>query len=75
MSMNVKLKNFALAASFARRLLELNPSAKFAQDARKVLAAAEQNNIGMVVIRGNSIDSVVGVDEVIEKIFVNYKTR
>jgi len=48
MSMNVKLKNFALAASFARRLLELNPSAKFAQDARKVLAAAEQNNTNQV---------------------------
>jgi len=41
MSMNVKLKSFGIAASFARRLLELNPSAKFAQDAHKVLAAAQ----------------------------------
>jgi len=48
MSMNVKLKNFALASSFARRLLELNPSAKFAADARKVVAAAEQNNTNQV---------------------------
>merc|ERR1712159_221498 len=48
MSMNVKLKNFALASSFARRLLELNPSAKFANDARKVIGAAEQNNTNQV---------------------------
>merc|ERR1719331_2198559 len=43
MSMNVKVKNFQLASSFARRLLELNPNAKFAADARKVSAAAEAN--------------------------------
>merc|ERR1712159_38469 len=41
MSLNVKLKNYLLASSFARRLLELNPSSKLAVDARKVLAAAE----------------------------------
>jgi len=50
MSLNVKLKNFALASSFARRLLELNPSAKFAADARKVVAAAEQNNTNQVTL-------------------------
>jgi len=44
MSMNIKLQNYGLASSFARRLLELNPSAKLAADARKVLAAAEQSN-------------------------------
>jgi len=48
MIMNVKLKNFALASSFARRLLELNPSPKFAADARKVVAAADQNNTNAV---------------------------
>jgi len=38
-----KIKNYQTAASFAKRLLELNPSADFATQARKVLKFAEQN--------------------------------
>lgn len=42
MSVFFKLKNFATAANFCRRLLELNPPANVAQQARQVLAACER---------------------------------
>ena len=35
--LNVKLKNFTIASSFARRMLEMNPNQKQAAEARKVL--------------------------------------
>eukprot|EP01113_Clastostelium_recurvatum_P048774 TRINITY_DN894_c0_g1_i4.p1 TRINITY_DN894_c0_g1~~TRINITY_DN894_c0_g1_i4.p1 ORF type:complete len:1261 (+),score=453.13 TRINITY_DN894_c0_g1_i4:106-3888(+) len=38
-----KVKNYQNAASFAKRLLELNPSADYVTQARKVLKFAEQN--------------------------------
>lgn len=38
-----KLRNFATAATFARRLLELNPGQKMATAARQVLAACEKS--------------------------------
>jgi coatomer protein complex subunit alpha (xenin) len=37
-----KMKNFATTATFCRRLLELNPPAKMAQQARTVLLACER---------------------------------
>lgn len=42
MSVFFKLKNFATAANFCRRLLELNPPANVAQQARQVLSACER---------------------------------
>jgi coatomer subunit alpha len=39
-----KISNFKLSASFAKRLLELNPQSAIATQARKVVAFAEQNN-------------------------------
>lgn len=42
MAVFFKLRNFATAAAFARRLLELNPGQKMAQAARQVLAACEK---------------------------------
>jgi len=44
MTFNAKLKNFGTAASFARRLLEMAPNKKQSDMARKVMAAADQNN-------------------------------
>ena len=38
MSSSVKLKNFNTAASFCRRLLELNPKAEHKEQALKVLS-------------------------------------
>lgn len=43
MSIFFKLKNFDTAATFCRRLLELNPPPKVAQQARQVLAACEKS--------------------------------
>ena len=43
MSIFYKLKNLGTAASFCRRLLELNPPAKVATQARQVLAACEKS--------------------------------
>ena len=37
-----KLKNFSMAAAFARRLLELGPRPDVAAQARRVLAACEK---------------------------------
>jgi coatomer protein complex subunit alpha (xenin) len=45
-----KAKNFLMAASFAKRLLELNPKADMATQARKVLLAAEQNPANAVSV-------------------------
>jgi coatomer protein complex subunit alpha (xenin) len=42
MSIFFKLKNHATCATFCRRLLELNPGQKMAQQARQVLAACEK---------------------------------
>lgn len=42
MSIFFKLKNFATAANFCRRLLELNPPANVSQQARQVLSACER---------------------------------
>eukprot|EP00850_Spirogloea_muscicola_P013255 SM000089S23811 [mRNA] locus=s89:157950:162915:- [translate_table: standard] len=42
MSINYKQKNFATAASFCRRLLELNPTQAVATKARQVLQACER---------------------------------
>jgi len=42
MSTFYKMKNFQTAATFCRRLLELNPGQKTAQQARQVLAACER---------------------------------
>mmetsp|Transcript_49934 Transcript_49934/g.159794 ORF Transcript_49934/g.159794 Transcript_49934/m.159794 type:complete len:1224 (+) Transcript_49934:158-3829(+) len=42
MSVFYKMKNFNTAATFCRRLLELNPPAKVATQARQVLAACEK---------------------------------
>eukprot|EP00245_Coleochaete_scutata_P006026 TRINITY_DN20136_c0_g1_i1.p1 TRINITY_DN20136_c0_g1~~TRINITY_DN20136_c0_g1_i1.p1 ORF type:complete len:1228 (-),score=277.17 TRINITY_DN20136_c0_g1_i1:960-4643(-) len=42
MSIAFKIKNFSTAATFARRLLELNPSPQAAQKARQVISAAEK---------------------------------
>eukprot|EP00976_Prorocentrum_cordatum_P091739 1188644-Prorocentrum_minimum.AAC.6 len=42
MSIFFKLKNFDTAATFCRRLLELNPPPKVAQQARQVLSACEK---------------------------------
>lgn len=38
-----KMSNLSTAAGFCRRLLDLNPPAKFAQQARQVLSACDQN--------------------------------
>lgn len=40
-----KLKNFKMAASFARRLLELGPKPDVAQQTRKILSACEKNPV------------------------------
>jgi len=50
MMLNVKLKNFTIASSFARRMLEMNPNQKQAAEARKVMAAADANNTNAVQI-------------------------
>ena len=42
MSIFFKLKNYATAATFCRRLLELNPPVKVAQQAKQVLQACER---------------------------------
>jgi coatomer protein complex subunit alpha (xenin) len=42
MSVFYKLKNFATAAGFARRLLELSPPAAVAAQAKQLLAACEK---------------------------------
>lgn len=42
MLLNFKAKNLASAAAFSKRLLELNPSAKFSQEATKVLQASSK---------------------------------
>lgn len=50
MLLNFKAKNLVSASSFAKRLLELNPSPKLAQEATKVLqatGAAESNALKM----------------------------
>ena len=44
MSLFFKLKNFNTAAGFCRRLLELNPPVKVAQQAKQVLQACEREN-------------------------------
>lgn len=44
MSIAYKAQNFKTAASFARRLLEFNPPAALATQAKKVIAFVEKNN-------------------------------
>jgi len=44
MNCSYKIKNFQLAANFARRLLELEPKSDVAAQARKVIMHAETNN-------------------------------
>lgn len=51
MAIFFKLRNFATAATFARRLLELNPGAKMAQAARQVLTACEKTPVDEVSAR------------------------
>jgi len=55
MSAAFKAKNYKTAAGFAKRLLELNPVAKTAQQARKVIQLAEQN--------GNADEVPINYDE------------
>jgi len=43
MTIFFKLKNYATCATFCRRLLELNPGPKMAEQARKVLGACEKS--------------------------------
>ncbi len=50
MAIFFKLRNFATAATFARRLLELNPGAKMAQAARQVLTACEKTPVDEVPV-------------------------
>lgn len=50
MSIFFKLKNYATCATFCRRLLELNPGQKIAQQARTVLTACEKSPQDTVTI-------------------------
>ncbi|KIY93966.1 Coatomer subunit alpha [Monoraphidium neglectum] len=50
MAIFFKLRNFATAATFARRLLELNPGQKMAQAARQVLVACEKTPVDEVPV-------------------------
>jgi coatomer protein complex subunit alpha (xenin) len=51
MTIFFKLKNFATCATFCRRLLELNPGQKIADQARQVLAACEKSPTDAVQLR------------------------
>lgn len=50
MSIFYKMKNYNTAATFCRRLLELNPPAKIAQQARQVLLACEKTPSDAVAV-------------------------
>ena len=50
MNLAYKIQNFKLSASFAKRLLELNPQQQIATQARKLVAYAEQNNTNKLEI-------------------------
>eukprot|EP00794_Sanderia_malayensis_P012655 gene12655-13955_t len=48
LNLSFKMKNFKIAASFARRLLELGPKSDVAQQTRKILQACDKNPVDAV---------------------------
>lgn len=62
MSKAFKTKNYLLASHLARRLLQLNPSAKKEQQARAIIAEAQRNPSNTIDINyDNSLHSLICV--------------
>jgi len=69
MSIFFKLKNYNTAAGFCRRLLELNPPAKVAQQAKQVLQACERTPKDEVELKYDSRNPFVVCSATFEPIY------